>query len=112
MSNETPGDRKEPTDITRAMGFGESTPRNWPLEEDFEFDFGSDAPPESPSELSVPRERRAPVLGEYIILDRLGAGGMGQVYRARHRTMDREVAVKVLPKRLSSDAQAVDRFYA
>ena len=112
MSNETPGDRKEPTDITRAMGFGESTPRNWPLEEDFEFDFGSDSPSESPSESSVPRERRAPVLGEYIILDRLGAGGMGQVYRARHRTMDREVAVKVLPKRLSSDAQAVDRFYA
>ncbi|MCY3006792.1 MAG: Hsp70 family protein [Planctomycetota bacterium] len=108
MSNDTPGDRKEPKDITRALDLGETTQRHWPIEEDFEFDFASDPQPES----TLPRERRAPVLGDYIILDRLGAGGMGQVYRARHRTMDREVAVKVLPRRFSSDAHAVDRFYA
>jgi serine/threonine protein kinase len=50
--------------------------------------------------------------GEYIILEKIGAGGMGQVYRAKHRTMDREVAIKILPKRLSRDPHAVDRFYA
>jgi serine/threonine-protein kinase len=35
-------------------------------------------------------------LGQYILLDRVGAGGMGTVYRALHRRMGREVAVKVL----------------
>jgi serine/threonine protein kinase len=53
-----------------------------------------------------------PIFGEYVILDRIGAGGMGQVYRARHRTMDREVAVKILPRRLSQDPFAVERFYS
>lgn len=52
-----------------------------------------------------------PTLGDYLIIERLGAGGMGQVYRARHRTMDRDVAVKILPRRLSQQAAFVDRFY-
>ena len=74
--------------------------------DDFDFAFSGDL------QSNVTRERRNPILGEYIILDRLGSGGMGQVYRAKHRTMDREVAVKILPKRLSSDPLAVERFYA
>ena len=36
------------------------------------------------------------ILGEYILLDILGKGGMGVVYRARHRLMDRVVALKML----------------
>lgn len=52
-----------------------------------------------------------PVLGEYQILERIGAGGMGQVFRAKHRTMDREVALKILPQAMSHDAVARERFY-
>src|SRR6185369_6404495 len=35
------------------------------------------------------------VLGKYLVLDKLGQGGMGMVFKARHRTMNRIVAVKV-----------------
>jgi serine/threonine protein kinase/molecular chaperone DnaK (HSP70) len=51
-------------------------------------------------------------VGEYIILDKIGAGGMSQVYRAKHRTMDREVAIKILPEGLSTNYKAVNRFYS
>jgi eukaryotic-like serine/threonine-protein kinase len=53
-----------------------------------------------------------PVLGEYLIEGKIGAGGMGQVFRARHRTMDRLVALKILPRALSNDAFSIERFYA
>ena len=49
-------------------------------------------------------------LGPYEILAPLGAGGMGEVYRARHSTLDREVAVKVLPAHLTSNPDALARF--
>jgi Tol biopolymer transport system component len=49
-------------------------------------------------------------LGPYEILAPLGAGGMGEVYRARDSKLDREVALKVLPKSLASDSAALARF--
>src|SRR3990172_8457907 len=49
-------------------------------------------------------------LGPYVILAPLGAGGMGEVYRARDTRLDREVAIKVLPQRLANDADALARF--
>lgn len=49
-------------------------------------------------------------LGPYEILAPLGAGGMGEVYRARDTKLDRDVAIKVLPEHLSSHPQALSRF--
>jgi serine/threonine protein kinase len=42
-------------------------------------------------------------LGPYEIVSPLGAGGMGEVYRARDTRLDRTVAIKVLPQELSHD---------
>lgn len=43
-------------------------------------------------------------LGSYVIIDFVGQGGMGQVFKARHRFLQREVAIKVLPKSKSTPA--------
>ncbi len=49
-------------------------------------------------------------IGNYEILDRLGAGGMGTVFKARHRRMKRVVALKLLAQALGRDATFVQRF--
>ena len=49
-------------------------------------------------------------LGPYEVLGPLGAGGMGEVYRAKDTRLDRNVAIKVLPMHLSADADAKARF--
>src|SRR5881396_3008946 len=48
--------------------------------------------------------------GRYEILSPLGAGGMGEVYRARDTRLDRTVAIKVLPDHLSTNAELRQRF--
>lgn len=49
-------------------------------------------------------------LGPYAIGAPLGAGGMGEVYRATDTNLDREVAIKVLPASFALDADWVARF--
>jgi len=49
-------------------------------------------------------------LGPYEILSPLGAGGMGEVYRARDERLKREVAIKVLPSSVAGDPDALARF--
>ena len=53
---------------------------------------------------------RGLVVGNYVVLDKLGQGGMGQVYTARHTRMDRVVAIKVLPAAATKSPEAVKRF--
>lgn len=50
------------------------------------------------------------VLGDYVVLEMIGQGSMGQVYKAVHRRMDRVVAIKVLPPEAMKSAEAVQRF--
>jgi eukaryotic-like serine/threonine-protein kinase len=49
-------------------------------------------------------------LGPYEIVSPLGAGGMGEVYRARDPRLGREVAIKILPASFSSDPSRLSRF--
>src|SRR5215213_5585174 len=49
-------------------------------------------------------------LGPYEILSPLGAGGMGEVYRARDTRLNRDVAVKVLPEAFAQDPERLARF--
>src|SRR6516165_4024610 len=50
------------------------------------------------------------VLGSYILLERLGEGGMGQVFKARHQKLGRIVALKVVRKEKLADPELVQRF--
>jgi serine/threonine protein kinase len=49
-------------------------------------------------------------LGPYEVLAPLGAGGMGEVYRARDSRLEREVAIKVMPVSVAGDPDALARF--
>jgi serine/threonine protein kinase len=49
-------------------------------------------------------------LGTYEIRTRIGAGGMGEVYRAHDTKLDRDVAIKILPPALAGDSSALARF--
>ena len=56
-------------------------------------------------------ERRGSQIPGYQLISKLGKGAMATVYKARQMSLDRIVAVKVLPKRLSDNPEFVERFY-
>jgi len=49
-------------------------------------------------------------LSHYKVIEKIGQGGMGEVYRAEDTTLDREVAIKVLPEQFTKDPQRLARF--
>ncbi|HPF39104.1 MAG TPA: serine/threonine-protein kinase [Phycisphaerae bacterium] len=62
----------------------------------------------SPEDSLAPSVQQIP---GFKIMQKIGAGAMASVYKARQLSLDRIVAIKILPKRLSEDAEFVDRFY-
>ncbi len=56
-------------------------------------------------------EQKSLVYGNYVVLDKLGQGGMGMVYKARHRRMNRIVALKVMSPLAMKSPDAVRRFH-
>ena len=54
---------------------------------------------------------KLPVIGDYALLGRIGAGGMGRVFKAQHRRMDRLVALKILSKKQMGNPDSVLRFH-
>jgi serine/threonine protein kinase len=77
-------------------------------------EFGGDLVqcPECDATIMVPMDAvgSGMVLGGYKVLHKLGSGGMGDVYLAEHATMQRRVALKVLPPAMTRDRKAAERF--
>ena len=68
------------------------------------LEFESEGGPE-------PRGGPLGILGEYLLLERIGAGGMGEVFRAEHRTMNRQVALKILSRSIADRPDLLERFF-
>ncbi|MEZ6088497.1 MAG: protein kinase [Pirellulaceae bacterium] len=95
MSNESSSPSKN--DVTQDVG---DSAGSGSLESEFFVVADED-------ELKLPAE-----IGDYTVIRLVGAGGMGRVYEAQHRRMDRMVALKMLPQSRMRDQKSIERFYA
>jgi len=62
------------------------------------------------AQLAISGKASSLVIGSYVVLEKIGQGGMGQVFKARHKTMKREVALKVISPSVVKDATSLGRF--
>lgn len=60
----------------------------------------------------VEQERSGSSIPGYKVMEKLGAGAMATVFKARQLSLDRMVAIKILPRKFSSNPQFIERFYA
>ncbi len=60
----------------------------------------------------VEQERSGSTIPGYKVLEKLGAGAMATVFKAKQLSLDRMVAIKILPRKFSSNPQFIERFYA
>jgi serine/threonine-protein kinase len=60
----------------------------------------------------VEQERSGQTIPGYKVLEKLGAGAMATVFKAKQLSLDRMVAIKILPRKFSSNPQFIERFYA
>ena len=74
--------------------------------------LSNDTPPEGRPAVELVEELPFEHLGHYRILARIGRGGMGDVYRGYDESLEREVAIKVLPAELARQADFIHRFRA
>lgn len=61
---------------------------------------------------TIEQERSGQAIPGYKVLEKLGAGAMATVFKAKQLSLDRLVAIKILPRKFSSNPQFIERFYA
>ncbi|HSG99253.1 MAG TPA: serine/threonine-protein kinase, partial [candidate division Zixibacteria bacterium] len=66
--------------------------------------------PAAPASPTLTQSKITPTLGDYRLISKIGQGGIAEIYKAIQTSLDREVAVKILSSKLSSDPDIVRRF--
>lgn len=102
MSNEEEPEKPE----EEATRFFDAS-RDPDSESDFEVDFEVDSSSAESSDAGL-----VGVVGDYLLIETIGSGGMGRVYRAEHRTMNREVALKILSEEIADRPAILQQFFS
>ena len=103
-------ERRERTRVESPSGQKRS-PSNPPISKPSAKASGPQRPPPTPNQKDNPNELLGQQLGSYRLLEILGKGGMGYVFRAEHVKLGREVALKLLRGDYAKRRDAVDRFF-